>query len=139
VSLPGGAVDPGEDIEQCALREAWEELGILPDAVRVIGRLTPVYIPPSDFLLYPVVGWADARPEFKLHPDEVDAILEVRLDWLTAPGAWRAEDWAFDDGPRRVVYYPSGPHKVWGATAFVLHELAAIWDSIADPIEPGNE
>ena len=66
VSMPGGAVEVGESLEQAALREASEETGVDPAAVRVLGRLTPLHIPVSGFVLNTVVGVADARPDFRL-------------------------------------------------------------------------
>ena len=62
VSLPGGKVEPRETIQDAALREADEEVGIAPDLVRVLGLLSTLYIPVSDFALHPVVGIADRRP-----------------------------------------------------------------------------
>ena len=64
VSLPGGRVDEGETIETAALREAAEELGVDPAGVQLIGRLTPIHIPVSGFILHPVVGVTSARPDF---------------------------------------------------------------------------
>src|SRR5262249_18351571 len=76
VSLPGGGVDPGERLEQAALREAHEEVALPLDGVRVLGELTPIDIPVSGFRLHPVVAVRPARPP--LHPadGEVARILE---------------------------------------------------------------
>src|SRR4051812_6444025 len=62
VSLPGGGVDDGETIEAAALREATEEIGIDASTVELLGRLTPLHIPVSGFLLHVVVGFTSMRP-----------------------------------------------------------------------------
>ena len=66
VSLPGGAIDPGEDDLGGALREAHEEIGIEPSHVRVLGSLSTLWVNVSNFVVRPFVGVTDARPEFQL-------------------------------------------------------------------------
>jgi 8-oxo-dGTP pyrophosphatase MutT (NUDIX family) len=126
VSLPGGAVEDGENVEQAALREASEETGVEPAAVRLLGRLTPLHIPVSGFVLNTVVGVAETRPDFKLADTEVDQILEPRLDDLLDPGAVRRfprlRDGLFQDVP----YFTVDGVQVWGATAMVLAEFLQI-------------
>jgi 8-oxo-dGTP pyrophosphatase MutT (NUDIX family) len=126
VSMPGGAVEEGESFEQAALREATEETGLDPAAVRVLGRLTPLHIPVSGFVLNTVVGIADARPEFRLADAEVDQILEPSLDDLLDPAAVarfpRLRDSLFQDVP----FFAVGGMHVWGATAMVLAEFLEI-------------
>src|SRR6187549_3255033 len=82
VSLPGGATDPGETLAQAALREAHEEIGVDPAAVRILGELTPVHVLVSGFTLHPIVGITDRRPDFMPAPGEVEEVLEVSLDHL---------------------------------------------------------
>jgi len=80
VSLPGGKTDPGDaDATASALREATEEVGLDPDAdgVEVVGRLDALWIPPSNFLLQPIVAIAARCPAFVPDPREVAAILEA--------------------------------------------------------------
>src|SRR6187397_2909246 len=77
VSLPGGAIDPGESTEAAALREAHEEIGVTPDEVRIVGALSPLWIPVSNFDVTPLVGVADARPAFRPHPGEVSGLIEL--------------------------------------------------------------
>ena len=123
VSMPGGAVEDGETIEDAALREASEETGVDPCSVRVLGRLTPLHIPVSGFVLHPVVGLADERPDFKLADGEVDRILEPSLADLLDPAAVRRfprlRDGLFQDVP----YFAVDGLQVWGATAMVLAEF----------------
>jgi 8-oxo-dGTP pyrophosphatase MutT (NUDIX family) len=126
VSLPGGGADPGDASPTAtALRETHEELGIDPQAVEVWGTLTPIYIPPSNFRLTPVVGFTPALPALAPNPGEVDAVLLVRLSRLLDPATVVIEEWERRGMPMRVPFFALEGHKVWGATALVLSELVA--------------
>lgn len=127
VSLPGGRLEPGESPERAAVRELAEELGVMPPDLALLGRLSPLYIAPSDFVLQPVVGACSGRPEYQPDAGEVAAVLEVAVDDLVGDRCRRWE-WRSDErGTRRVPYFDLAMHKVWGATAMVLAELAALW------------
>lgn len=126
VSLPGGAVEAGESIEDAALREAHEETGVEPSAVRVLGRLTPLHIPVSGFVLHPVVGVTDDRPDFRLAHGEVERLVEPRLNALLDPGCVKRQSGTWDGVAREVPYFALDGLVVWGATAMVLAEFAEI-------------
>lgn len=126
ISFPGGSLDPGEDAATAALREGWEELAIDPARLEVIGALSPLYIPPSGFCIYPTVAVAAARPDFIPNPHEVAEIIEAPLAHLLAPNTRQEEVWEIRGAPVRVPFYAVGHHKVWGATAMVLCELLAL-------------
>ncbi len=127
ISLPGGAQDAQDTSPaHTALREACEEVGICRDDVRLLGRLTPVYIEASDFWIEPFVAYAPRRPAFKVQPDEVAEILEVPITHFLGDRNRAVEDWLLHDTPMRVPYFNVFGHKVWGATAMVLAEFAAV-------------
>jgi 8-oxo-dGTP pyrophosphatase MutT (NUDIX family) len=129
ISLPGGRREGEELIEQTALREAQEELGVAPCAVEVLGALTPLYIPPSDFCITPVVGWTGARPDWQPDAVEVAEVLEIPLRHLADPANLHKETWQPGELSMQVPYFLVRGHRVWGATAMVLSEFLALLDS----------
>ncbi len=130
ISFPGGRLETGESLEQAALREAQEELGIDPDSIRILGTLTPLYIPPSNYCIYPVVALTETSPDFLPSPLEVAEILEIPIDHLFDPRNTRQETWQIRDADVQVPFYAFGGHKIWGATAMVLAELLEILKGI---------
>ena len=126
VSLPGGGADPGDaGPSATALREAWEELGIEPASVELLGTLTAFYIPPSNNRLTPVVGLSAAAPTLRPDPREVESAFSVPLRALLDPATVREELWERQGVQLRVPFFELGGHKVWGATALLLSELVA--------------
>jgi 8-oxo-dGTP pyrophosphatase MutT (NUDIX family) len=128
ISLPGGEQHPGESLEATALRETVEELGPDLGAVRVLGRLTPLYIPPSNYCIYPTVAFVPGVPVFRPQPDEVAEVIEVPVDHLADPANTRRETWSLGGRPVEVPFYEYEGHKIWGATAMVLAEFLALLD-----------
>jgi 8-oxo-dGTP pyrophosphatase MutT (NUDIX family) len=126
ISLPGGAQESGESLLDTALRETHEEIGVAVDASAVLGALSPVYIPPTGFLIAPYVASLPGRPEFVLLEREVAELIEVPLSTLFDPSVVRREKWTLRDVEVEVPFFQIGPHKVWGATAMVLSEFAAV-------------
>jgi 8-oxo-dGTP pyrophosphatase MutT (NUDIX family) len=126
ISLPGGAREGDEPLERTALRETHEELGVDPRSVKVLGVLTPLYIFHSDYCITPYVAARPACPTFVPDPVEVAEVLEVPLLTLLDPAIRREEEWVLHETITRVRFYQIGEHKVWGATAMVLSEFAAV-------------
>ena len=134
VSLPGGRLDhPDESVEQAALREAEEEVGVAPRTVEIIGRLTPVPIAVSGHLLYPIVGIAQQRPAFSIAASEVERLIELPVARLMAGDAVASERRVRPVPPHVVQvipYFDISGARIWGATAMVLAEFAALLDRI---------
>ena len=128
VSFPGGLIDPGESVREAALREAFEEVGLDPAAVRVMGALSPLYITVSDSALHPVVAIADTTPALCPAVDEVARLLPVPVARLAAPATLRRGTRWREDLQCDVPYFAVGGERVWGATAMVLGELLSMLD-----------
>lgn len=127
VSFPGGRYEEGDgDLTETALRECHEEIGVRPDEMMVLGRLTPLYVFVSNNMVTPVVAWCDQRPAFAPDEREVAQLLEVPLRHLLDPANRRVEQWELRDRLATVPFYTVAGQKVWGATAMMLGELLAL-------------
>ena len=128
VSFPGGLIDAGESVRDAALREAFEEVGLDPAAVRVAGALSPLYITVSNFAIHPVAGIAASTPRLRPSAAEVARLLPVPLAALADPAKLRRGTRWRDDLPCDVPYFEVRNERVWGATAMVLAELLTLLD-----------
>lgn len=127
VGLPGGGREEIDtDLQATALREAYEEIGVHPDAVTVLGRLTTLYVYASNYVVHPFVGWTKDRPNFHTDPYEVAKLIEIRLDQILDPANQCEEMWELRSRSALVPYYSIGNEVVWGATAMILSELTAM-------------
>jgi 8-oxo-dGTP pyrophosphatase MutT (NUDIX family) len=124
ISLPGGRVEASDSgPAAAALRETFEEIGLAPDKVELLGCL-PTYMTVSDFRVYPFVGWVDPPVGLAVDPREVAEVFEVPLSFVLDPASHRREG-AFLRGRHREFYVlPYPGHRIWGATAEILVNLA---------------
>lgn len=127
ISFPGGAAeDQDVDATHTALREFYEEMGILPDEVRILGLLTPLYIAPSHNMVQPVVGWLSRTPIVRPQPTEVEEIIQVRLNHFMRAATVRWRTLQLDGQTLRFPCYMLGKEYVWGATAMILSEFLTL-------------
>jgi len=139
VSLPGGALDPGERADAAALREAHEEIGVPSDDVRIVGALSTVWIAVSQFLVHPYVAVTDLTPGFRAHPGEVASLFDVTVDELCDRQRLK---WARRERNAAHVafpYFDIRSHVVWGATAMMLGEFVCLFDREYGPGRPPEE
>jgi 8-oxo-dGTP pyrophosphatase MutT (NUDIX family) len=132
VSLPGGVVDPGESLEEAAMREAHEEVGLEPDGVKLLGALTPIDIHVSGFRLHPIVAATMNRPALRPAAREVARILEVPLMRLMDPDSVTWRTLTRDNRSVQVPVFLADQAEIWGATAMVVAELLALlgWSGV---------
>jgi 8-oxo-dGTP pyrophosphatase MutT (NUDIX family) len=126
VAFPGGRADEeDESLEATALRESWEEIGLKPDDVDILGRLNQ-YHTISNYLVTPVIGSLDWPYPVKLAHQEVARAFDIPLDWLADPAHYKISTPKFRRLPfeHEVIYYdPYAGELLWGVTAKIVHNL----------------
>lgn len=123
VSFPGGAREKGDrSLEETALRETREELGV-GGQIEILGSLTPLHIPVSNFMVHPFVGWMDHSPVFNPDPSEVQYLIEVELRDLLNPANRDSTLLFHHQRSIEAPFYRVGQDKIWGATAMMLSEV----------------
>lgn len=128
IAFPGGTQDTIDaDLQQTALREAYEEVGLKQSEVNIIGQLSNLYIPVSKFMVQPYVSYGNSIPEFKLSADEVQQVLPLKVSELANPSIIKAKRIrTFNGILNDVPCYEIAGVTIWGATAMMLAELLYI-------------
>ena len=132
ISFPGGKHEVGDSSrEHTALREAKEEIGVEVNDVKILGTLSEIYIPPSNFKVLPVLGFIDKKPAFVREEFEVEKIIEVVLSDFVDKANHKAKDIEVRDMTlKNTPYFDIQGHVVWGATAMILSELVYILEKL---------
>jgi 8-oxo-dGTP pyrophosphatase MutT (NUDIX family) len=134
ISFPGGKFEEGDlSMVDTALRESHEEIGLPRDAVQVLGQLTSLPIPVSNYKLLPVVGFVSEKPHFITDPGEVEYLIEAEIRFLLKAEIIKKETMMLGDQFIEVPYYDIYGHHVWGATAMILSEFLEIAGKINKP------
>ena len=133
MSFPGGKKDEGDvDLIQTALRETEEEVGVTKNKIEVIGSLSELYIPPSNFLVHPTVGFAESVSDFMPQETEVEKVVEIPVSFFLDSNNinLKTEIKIFNGNVVQVPAYIYQEHIIWGATAIMLSEFTFIIERI---------
>jgi 8-oxo-dGTP pyrophosphatase MutT (NUDIX family) len=125
IGFPGGKPEAEDlDLQHTALRETMEEIGVQPEAIQIITSLSEVYIPPSNYNVFPFIGITNETPDFKLQISEVESVIEVSLKSLMNPKHQIITPVKTSYGLSvSVPAFNFNGHIVWGATAMILTEI----------------
>ncbi len=124
IGFPGGQKDPTDtSYYDTATRETYEELGVHKDQITFLGKLTPLFIPISNFMVHPFVAYSTEELTFTLNPFEVEELLEIPLSEILNKNTITEESWLKNDKKYYRPFFDLKNHKVWGATAMILNEF----------------
>jgi len=125
IGFPGGKLEYSDgSLKDTALRETEEEVGVLRNSVSILKKLTEIYIPPSDFFVQPYLGITTTTPKFILQKEEVEELIEVRLDHFMDDSIKTMQTLSTSYAKNiEVPAFMLNNHLVWGATAMMLNEV----------------
>tara|TARA_B100001996_G_scaffold380207_1_gene367265 strand:- start:264 stop:884 length:621 start_codon:yes stop_codon:yes gene_type:complete len=123
ISLPGGTKNKGETLEETALRETEEEIGVNKLEISLIGKLTPYKIPVTPFKIFPFIGWTKAKPYTHPNTQEVQKIITVSIDSLINKKNKKNKIISMKDINVSIPYFELESEHVWGATGCILNEF----------------
>ncbi len=127
ISFPGGKADVlDSSIQHTALRETEEEIGVPASQINILGSLTKLYIPVSEFEVYPFVGFSQALPQFKIDPHEVQYLIQIKVNDLLNPAIRLERPYTQHDLNGTIPYFDLQGHEIWGATAMILNEFLTL-------------
>jgi 8-oxo-dGTP pyrophosphatase MutT (NUDIX family) len=133
ISFPGGQREDS-DVEtvETALRESYEEIGLEPSRVTVLGELDDVFTAVSSFVITPVVGLVQGGiDDLRLAPDEVKSLLVVPIARLLDPSVHTSETRSVGEQQYRIHYYTVGEDVIWGATGRIVYQFLKAWEEAA--------
>ncbi|MCC5914023.1 MAG: CoA pyrophosphatase [Balneolaceae bacterium] len=127
ISFPGGRSDNNETLEETALRETEEEIGITRDEIHLIGSITPLYLSRSNNQITPFIAFLEEEPEPKPNPDEVEEVFSVPLSQLLHDATFVREKWDLSHASFEVPYWNVHTTPLWGATAMIMSEFLELY------------
>lgn len=131
VALPGGRKDQeDQDVIETALREAWEEIGVNVGRSQVLGKLSEIYIPVSNFIVYPTIAYLDEKPKFLPSIHEVAQMLHINLEDFQQEEKKKQGEVQVRNHRIQTPYYDLEGKIVWGATAMILAEFQSILEEL---------
>lgn len=131
VAFPGGRYEEEDkNFIRTALRETEEEIGVVVGESQVIGKLSEIYIPPSNYLVYPIVAYLESKPRFEANHREVAEILQIRLEDLQNANTRKIKETVWHNQKVDLPYYDLHHQTIWGATAMIIAEFLEITPKI---------
>ena len=130
ISFPGGVIEKDEDPMNAALRETNEEIGIQSKRIQIIGELSSIYIPVSNFKVQPYVGFLNKKPKTKINKQEVSKLFYVALNDLLNNKNLKSEEKLLGDELVKIPYFSLKNEKIWGATSLILSEFKDVLKNI---------
>ena len=130
ISLPGGMLEKGESHKEAAIRETFEELGVQSRDINIIGPLTPLYIPISNFKIFPFVGWLKSAPKLHIQSKEVSKVFSPSIYSLTDPKTKKIKNSILLGQKVQIPFFNLKNEVVWGATSMILSEFKKILKGI---------
>ncbi len=133
ISFPGGQQEDSDlETVETALRESYEEIGLEPSRVTVLGELDDVFTAVSSFVITPVVGFVDGGLEnLRPAPDEVKSLLAVPVETLLDSKVHTTETRSAGEQQYRIHYYTVGDDVIWGATGRIVYQFLKAWEEAA--------
>ncbi|WP_121665765.1 NUDIX hydrolase [Mesonia aquimarina] len=132
IGFPGGRVEKTDkNLEETAIRETFEEIGVRPEQIQILKELTEIYIPPSNFWVQPFLGISENTPDFIRQETEVEEILEIKLtDFLDHSNLITKKLSTSYAQNVSVPAFLLNNHVVWGATAMMLSEIKLMLNKV---------
>jgi len=134
ISFPGGKQEAGEELSHTAIRESHEEVGTPINGVQILGPLTQLHIPISNFMVHPFIGYLDRPSELNPQISEVDQIFEIPLTSFLTSQVRKKTDVLIPEGfmLQNVPYFDIANQVIWGATAMIMSEFVSVVRAISD-------
>jgi len=126
IAFPGGRYEEEDrHVQTTALREIHEEIGIPENKIEILGRLSDIYVPPSNFLISVFVGYLAEKPVYKLQEREVDEVIEIPFTEFFNPTVVKYKDFYVNSikAVSNAPYFDVTNAEIWGASAMVISEL----------------
>ena len=132
IAFPGGKKEESDlNFEETALRETWEEIGIEADNIEIVGQLSDLFIPPSNFIVKPFVGYCHKKPVYKIDSKEVQSVIEIAIDDFCTRSCIFEKEFSTGTVGKTIKapYFAINDIEIWGATAMITSELLDILKS----------
>lgn len=122
IGFAGGKLEKGETEIQAVIREVEEEIGVTQNRYTIMGKITPLYVFVSNFLVHPFIAYANDALEFTLDPSEVDKLIQWPITTLHNSVS-RKDIEGGKTTIKNTPYYPLGDETLWGATSMITAEF----------------